>query len=277
MPEADVTAASGIDRYGRSGELLYIVLELPPERCVYGKSYRHDNGKDGEHDDERNESDVDRRADPCEDACDDIGCDHEYQQDEEYRPFAAVGRFVAGRERLHRILFLLEEEIVGKAPCDRKHDARYDHEHHGNEDGNDHQSGRDEKIAHVFAVLGVEDAQRRNNIALGQFDRQYVDGDRSSDVDVGNPDREQPQCDAADDRRRILHADFQCFGEGKSERYFVHTRLFLRVIIYAEFGCLGHLQLPQSRVQIDKTSVVTWFLPVFVRYSGRIFGLVDEY
>ena len=42
----------------------------------------------------------------------------ERQQDEEHRPLAAVGRLVAGRDRLHRILFLLEEEEVSETPCD---------------------------------------------------------------------------------------------------------------------------------------------------------------
>ena len=215
---------------------MYVVFELSPERGVDRQRDRHDDGNERQHDDEGDESRIDRRADPGEDACYDVGCDDERQQDEEHRPLAAVGRLVAGRDRLHRILFLLEEEEVGETPCDREHDARYDHEERGDEDRNDHQAGRDEKIAHVFAILRVEDAERRDDAAFGQFDRQHVDGDRGADVDVGHPDREQPQHHAADDRRRILDTDFQRFGEGESERYFVHKRLFFESDYSEHFG-----------------------------------------
>ena len=76
---------------------------------------------------------------------------------------------MAGRDRLHRILFLLEEEEVGETPCDREHDARDDHEEHADENRENHQAHRDEELAHVAAVFAVENAQGIDNLTLGQL------------------------------------------------------------------------------------------------------------
>ena len=74
----------------------------------------------------------------------------------------------------------------------------------------------------VAAVLAVEDSQRVDHFALGQLRRQQGDGDEGSDVDVGNPDRDQKQGDGRNDRRCVLHADRDGVFEGFREIELLH-------------------------------------------------------
>lgn len=151
--------------------LLYVVFHLLPERSVDGHADRHKQDYQHEHDDERDEADVDQAADSIENQQDDRGEYSEYEDDEEHRPFAAVGSVVRSLDGLHRVLAFFDQEIVGQRPCDREHDARDDHEDHGDVDGNDHQAHGDQEFTHVTAVLAVEDSQRIDYFAFGKLRR----------------------------------------------------------------------------------------------------------
>ena len=103
-----------------------------------------------------------------------------------------------------------------------KHDARHDHEYEGDVDRNHHQAGRDEVLAHVAAVFAVENSERVDYAAFGQFDRQQADGDGRPYIDIGYPDRHEPQGHCYDHRRGVFHADGDRILQRFREVEFLH-------------------------------------------------------
>ena len=208
--------------------LFHVVLELLPDRGIDCHRDREGENDEDKHHDEGDESDVDKRADGAEDAEHDTEHNAHDQHDEEHDPFAAVGGVVRGLDGLYGVLALLDEEIVGERPGEREHDAGNVEEEGGDQDGEDHQPHGNEELAHVAAVLAVEDADRVDYLAFGQLCRQECDGDEGSDVQIGDPDRDEKQYEGCDDRGSVFDADVnsvaQCGGE--IEFFGLHGELF---------------------------------------------------
>ena len=165
--------------HGRES-LLHVVLQLFPDRGFDGHVDGDGQHDEREHDQEGDEPHVDQAAYRAEDAEGDAEYDAEDQHHEKHGPFAAVGGVVRSLDGLHRVLALLDEEVVGERPGQREHDARDVEECEGDQDRQDHQTRRDEVFAHVAAVLAVEDARRVYHLALGQLCGQERDGDRTA-------------------------------------------------------------------------------------------------
>ena len=106
------------------------------------------------------------RKNPVHDTHDDA----EYQYDEKHRPLAAVCRVVRRLDGFNRVLALVEQEIERERPGQGQHDARDDKEQGGDIDRDQHQPPCDEEFAHIAAVFAVEDRERIDHVAFGQFD-----------------------------------------------------------------------------------------------------------
>ena len=155
---------------GRWAYLFHVVFQLFPERGVDGHCDRSRQHEEDEHHDEGNECDVDGLADEQENPVHDTHDDAEYQYDEKHRPLAAVCRVVRRLDGFNRVLALVEQEIERERPGQGQHDARDDKEQGGDIDRDQHQPPCDEEFAHIAAVFAVEDRERIDHVAFGQFD-----------------------------------------------------------------------------------------------------------
>ncbi len=127
-----------------------------------------------------------------EEAADDTTDNTERQAHEELctenTPFIAVSETVGLAEAVKSRHVFVHKKDGCEVPSDRDNETRDTHEEETDTDGAAHKSHEDKELAHVLAVLAVEDEERINHIAFCHLCGQGAHSDRRADVEVRNPD-----------------------------------------------------------------------------------------
>ena len=153
-----------------------------------------------------------------EEAADDTTDNTERQAHEELctenTPFIAVSEAVGLAEAVKGRHVFVHEKDGGEVPSDGDNETGDTHKHKAYADGSGHEGHEDKELAHVLAILAVEDKERVDGAAFSHFSRERAHGDGRTDIEVRDPDGNEIKNRYENEAQEIDERDGQTILDG---------------------------------------------------------------